>query len=117
MPFRDVIISGGANISTIEVEQALGAHPDVVEAAVVGVPDDRWGETPQAFVTLRDGAAQNVQGLRGFVRERLAGFKVPTKFVFCAELPTTATGKVQKFVLRAGRPPVAPITPEKEDGQ
>ncbi len=102
--FKDVIISGGENISSIEVEGALLRHPAVLEAAVVGMPHEKWGESPQAFVVLRPGgAAATAAELREFCRANLAHFKVPQEFHFLAELPKTATGKIQKFVLRAGR--------------
>ena len=97
--FKDVIVSGGENISTIEVEQALARHPSVLEAAVVGIPDDRWGERPKAFVELRAGEAASGEELIAFCREQIAGFKCPDRVEFC-ELPRTGTGKVQKFVLR-----------------
>ncbi|HTE63386.1 MAG TPA: AMP-binding protein, partial [Solirubrobacteraceae bacterium] len=97
---KDIVISGGENISTIELEQVLLAHPAVVEAAVVGIPDERWGEVPRAFVTLRAGAASSEEELQEWVRGRLARFKTPRSVVFVDELPKTATGKVQKFVLR-----------------
>jgi fatty-acyl-CoA synthase len=97
---KDIIISGGENISTIEIEQVLAAHPDVLEAAVVGVPDDKWGEVPQAFVVARAGAQPSDAALQDFVRARLARFKAPKRIVFCQELPKTATGKVQKYLLR-----------------
>ena len=96
---KDIIISGGENISTIEVEQAIAAHPAVLETAVIAIPDDRWGETPKAFVTLKPGHELSSDELRAFVRERLAGFKVPRAIEF-GDLPKTSTGKVQKFVLR-----------------
>jgi fatty-acyl-CoA synthase len=96
---KDIIISGGENISTIEVEQAIAAHPSVLEAAVIAIPDDHWGETPKAFVTLKPGHELSSDELRAFVRERLAGFKVPRAIEF-GDLPKTSTGKVQKFVLR-----------------
>lgn len=98
--FKDVIISGGENVSSIEVERTLLHHPDVVEAAVVGVTDEKWGETPHAFVVLRTGSEPSRAGLREFCRERLAHFKVPSQFSFVTDLPKTATGKIQKFVLR-----------------
>ena len=101
---KDIIISGGENISTIELEQALVAHPAVVEAAVIGVPDGRWGEVPKAFVALRSGSSVDAAELLDFVRARLARFKVPREIEFVTELPKTATGKVQKFVLRAAAP-------------
>ena len=96
---KDIIISGGENISTIEVEQAICAHPAVLEAAVVGIPDDYWGEVPKAFVTLKPGATLTADDLTKFCRERLARFKVPKAITF-GDLPKTSTGKVQKFVLR-----------------
>jgi acyl-CoA synthetase (AMP-forming)/AMP-acid ligase II len=97
--FKDVIISGGENISTIEVEQVLARHPAVLDCAVVGVPDDRWGERPKAFVELRPGMDAPADALTAFCREQLAGFKCPATVEY-GELPRTATGKVQKFVLR-----------------
>jgi fatty-acyl-CoA synthase len=96
---KDVIISGGENISSVEVEAALMSHPAVLEAAVVALPDAVWGERPAAWVTLADGATATADELRAHVRERLAGFKVPDRVTFAA-LPKTATGKVQKFRLR-----------------
>ena len=96
--FKDVIISGGENISSIEVEGVLLRHGAVVEAAVVGMPHERWGETPHAFVVVRSPVAE--AELRDFARAALAHFKVPTAFHFVPELPKTATGKIQKFVLR-----------------
>jgi fatty-acyl-CoA synthase len=101
--YKDVIISGGENISSIEVEGALLRHPAVLEAAVVGMPHERWGESPQAFVVLRAGQTVTEPELRDFARGVLAHFKVPTAFTFVAELPKTATGKIQKFILRGGR--------------
>ena len=101
--FKDVIISGGENISSIEVEGVLLQHPAVREAAVVGMPDERWGESPHAFVVLRAGAGAAAAELREFCRARLAHFKVPSDFQFVEELPKTATGKIQKFVLRRRR--------------
>jgi acyl-CoA synthetase (AMP-forming)/AMP-acid ligase II len=98
--FKDIIISGGENISSVEVEAALLRHPGVAEAAVVGVPDERWGESPRAFVILRDGAAVTEAELRTFLRGIIAHFKVPHSMTFVRELPKTATGKIQKFVLR-----------------
>jgi fatty-acyl-CoA synthase len=97
---KDIIISGGENISSIEVEQALLAHPDVAEAAVVGVPDEKWGETPKAFVSLRDGASATGDDLVAFARGRVARYKVPKSIEILDALPTTSTGKIQKFVLR-----------------
>jgi acyl-CoA synthetase (AMP-forming)/AMP-acid ligase II len=101
--FKDVIISGGENISSVEVEGVLLRHPAVLEVAVVGVPDEKWGEAPHGFVVLKTGATANKNELREFARSRLAHFKVPRGFTFVAELPKTATGKIQKYVLRAGR--------------
>ena len=100
---KDVIISGGENISSVEVEGVLLRHPSVHEAAVVGVPDPKWGEAPQAFVVLKPGCEATPDDLRTFVRERLAHFKCPHSFTFVTELPKTATGKIQKFVLRGRR--------------
>jgi len=96
---KDIIISGGENISTIEVEQAVVSHPAVLEAAVIAIPDEKWGEVPKAFVTLKPGRALTAEELVAHCRTRLAGFKVP-KAVEFGELPKTSTGKVQKFVLR-----------------
>lgn len=96
---KDIIISGGENISTIEVEGVLYRHPDVAEAAVVARPDEKWGETPCAFVTLRSGADVSEDAIIAFCRDNMAHFKCPKTVVF-AELPKTSTGKVQKFVLR-----------------
>jgi fatty-acyl-CoA synthase len=97
---KDIVISGGENIATIEVEQALVAHPDVAEAAVVGAPDERWGEVPVAFVTARGDATIDPDELIEFARERLARFKVPKRVIVVDELPKTGTGKIQKFELR-----------------
>jgi acyl-CoA synthetase (AMP-forming)/AMP-acid ligase II len=104
--FKDVIISGGENISSIEVEGALLRHPAVLEVAVVGMPHEKWGESPHAFVVLRAGAAAAENELRDFARSALAHFKVPSAFHFVTELPKTATGKIQKFVLRGRRPAI-----------
>jgi fatty-acyl-CoA synthase len=101
---KDVIISGGENISSVEVEGALLRHDAVQEAAVVGLPDAKWGEAPHAFIVLKAGASTTVEELRTHTRERLAHFKCPHSFTFVAELPKTATGKIQKFVLRGRRP-------------
>jgi fatty-acyl-CoA synthase len=98
---KDVIISGGENIASVEVEKVIDSHPGVVESAVVGVPDEKWGEVPVAFVTLRSESSEvTVDELRSFLREHLAGFKVPRKMVF-TDLPKTSTGKIQKNVLRS----------------
>ncbi len=96
---KDIIISGGENISTIEVEGALYRHAAVLEAAVVARPDDKWGETPCAFVTLKPGAGATADELIAFCRDHLAHFKCPRTVVF-GDLPKTSTGKIQKFVLR-----------------
>jgi fatty-acyl-CoA synthase len=101
---KDVIISGGENISSVEVESALLAHPAVMEVGVVGLPHEKWGEAPYAFVVLKPGASTTSAELRSYCREKLAHFKVPHEFTFVAELPRTATGKIQKFVLRNNRP-------------
>jgi fatty-acyl-CoA synthase len=105
--FKDVIISGGENISSIEVEGAMLRHPAVLEAAVVGMPHEKWGETPHAFIVLRAGGAATEAELREFARGALAHFKVPTAFHLVSELPKTATGKIQKYVLRGSRPAIA----------
>ncbi|POM27333.1 Long-chain-fatty-acid--CoA ligase [Actinomadura rubteroloni] len=97
---KDVIISGGENISTVEVEQAVASHPAVLETAVVGVPDERWGERPKAFVILRVGASATEADIVAHVRAHLAGFKAPDRVEFVTELPKTSTGKIQKFVLK-----------------
>jgi fatty-acyl-CoA synthase len=97
---KDVIISGGENISSVEVEGVLLRHPAVQEVAVVGVPHEKWGEAPQAFVVVKPGARVTEEELRGFAREQMAHFKVPHAFVQIPELPKTATGKIQKYVLR-----------------
>jgi fatty-acyl-CoA synthase len=103
--FKDVIISGGENISSIEVEGVLIRHPSVLEAAVVGVPDKHWGESPHAFVVLRPGASASAAELVEFARAGLAHFKAPRAVHFIEALPKTATGKIQKFVLRATASP------------
>jgi fatty-acyl-CoA synthase len=95
---KDVVISGGENIATIEVEQALAAHPAIAEAAVVGQPDEKWGEVPVAFVTTREPI--DPDEVRRFLRDRLAHFKVPKRIEVVDELPKTGTGKIQKFLLR-----------------
>jgi len=105
--YKDVIISGGENISSIEVEGALLRHPAVLEVAVVGMPHERWGESPHAFVVLRAGQAATAEEMREFARSVLAHFKVPSAFTFVQELPKTATGKIQKFVLRGGKAAIA----------
>lgn len=96
---KDIIISGGENISTIEVEGVLFRHPDVLEAAVVAKPDPHWGEVPCAFVTLHSGGETTAEAIIAFCRDNMAHYKAPKHVVFC-ELPKTSTGKVQKFALR-----------------
>lgn len=96
---KDVIISGGENISSVEVEAVLYAHPSVQAAAIVAQPHEKWGEVPCAFVELREGSDVSDSDIMSFCKERLAGFKTPKTVVFC-ELPKTSTGKIQKFVLR-----------------
>jgi fatty-acyl-CoA synthase len=97
---KDVIISGGENISSVEVEGTLLRHAAVQEAAVVGMPHERWGEAPHAFIVVKPGAEVTGDELRMFLRDSLAHFKVPHEYTFVDELPKTATGKIQKFVLR-----------------
>jgi fatty-acyl-CoA synthase len=97
---KDVIISGGENISSVEVEAMLFEHPAVLEAAVVGIPDSKWGEVPKALVVLKSGRQADEQELINFCRDRMAHFKAPKSVEFVDELPKTATGKVQKFALR-----------------
>ncbi|GER84111.1 acyl-CoA synthetase [Thermogemmatispora aurantia] len=96
---KDIIISGGENISTIEVEQVVARHPAVLECAVIGIPDPTWGERPKAFVTLKPGHGATAQEIIEFCRQHLAHFKCPVAVSFGA-LPKTSTGKIQKFVLR-----------------
>ena len=97
---KDIIISGGENISSIEIEKVIAAHPAVYECAVIGVPHEKWGETPKAIVALKPGLAATEDDIRCHVREHLAGFKVPASVDFCQELPKGATGKILKRVLR-----------------
>jgi fatty-acyl-CoA synthase len=104
---KDVIISGGENISSVEVEATLLRHPAVQEAAVVGMPDTKWGEAPHAFVVLKSGQSATADDIRQFTRDRLAHFKCPHTVTFLNELPKTATGKIQKFVLRGGKAAIA----------
>ena len=96
---KDIIISGGENISTIEVEDTLYKHPAVLEAAVVARPDEKWGETPCAFITRKRGHDISHEDIINFCREHLAAFKAPKTVIF-TELPKTSTGKIQKYVLR-----------------
>jgi fatty-acyl-CoA synthase len=99
---KDVIISGGENISSVEVEGVLLRHPAVQEVAIVGLPHERWGEAPHAFVVLKSGATATEPELIAYTRDRLAHFKAPHSVKFVDELPKTATGKIQKYVLRKG---------------
>jgi len=96
---KDIIISGGENISSIEVEDALYKHPAVQAVAVVAKPDEKWGETPCAFVELKQGASASAEELIAWCRKNLAAYKCPRHVVF-AEIPKTSTGKLQKFKLR-----------------
>jgi fatty-acyl-CoA synthase len=96
---KDMIISGGENISSIEVEQAICAHPAVLECAIIGIPHPHWGERPKAFVTLNEGAVATPDEIIAFCRQRLAHYKCPDVIEF-GLLPKTSTGKIQKFVLR-----------------
>jgi fatty-acyl-CoA synthase len=100
---KDIIISGGENISSVEVEGVLLRHAAIQEAAVVGLPDEKWGESPHAFVVLRTGMTVSENELRDFARANMAHFKVPQSFTVVTELPKTATGKIQKYVLRGRR--------------
>ncbi|HEY8810922.1 MAG TPA: long-chain-fatty-acid--CoA ligase [Candidatus Dormibacteraeota bacterium] len=100
---KDVIISGGENISSVEVEGALLRLPAIQEVAVVGMPDERWGESPHAFVVLKEGESATEEEVISFARERLAHFKAPKEVHFVDALPKTATGKIQKFLLRKGQ--------------
>jgi fatty-acyl-CoA synthase len=96
---KDIIISGGENISSLEVEEVLFRHPKVLEAAVVSKSDEKWGESPCAFITLREGEAATAEEIMTFCRDNMAHYKTPRTVVFC-DLPKTSTGKIQKFVLR-----------------
>lgn len=96
---KDIIISGGENISTVEVETVLYSHPAILEAAVVARPDDHWGETPCAFVKLKDGYEVHEQEIIKFCLDHLPHFMAPKSVIF-EEIPKTATGKIQKFILR-----------------
>jgi fatty-acyl-CoA synthase len=107
---KDIIISGGENIASIEVERAIDSHPAVLESAVVGVSDEKWGQVPVAFVTLRAGANASAGDITAHVRERLAHFKAPRRVVF-RQLPKTSTGKIQKGLLRALEGPGAGVSP------
>jgi acyl-CoA synthetase (AMP-forming)/AMP-acid ligase II len=98
---KDVIITGGENVSSIEVEDVIFSHPDVAEVAVIGVPDDKWGETIKALVVKTDGSELTEAELIAYCKEKVARFKAPTSVEFRDELARTATGKLQKFKLRA----------------
>ncbi|MFF7945096.1 AMP-binding protein [Nocardia gamkensis] len=106
---KDIIVSGGENISSIEIENVIASHPAVLEVAVIAVPDEHWGEVPAAYVTLHDSAAASASDIVDHVRKSLAGFKVPKRVIF-GPLPKTATGKVKKFELRKGCPQQQPIS-------
>jgi fatty-acyl-CoA synthase len=97
---KDVVVSGGENISTVEIEQAVLTHESVLEVAVIGVPDERWGERPKAFVVLKRGAQVGEQELIDHVRSKIARYKAPKAVAFLDVLPRTSTGKVPKFELR-----------------
>jgi fatty-acyl-CoA synthase len=105
--FKDVIVSGGENISSVEVEGALLRHPAVQEVAIVGMPHEKWGEAPHAFVVLRPGAIATEDEMKQFARDRLAHFKIPQRVSFVKDLPKTATGKIQKYILRGGGAAIA----------
>src|SRR5213596_4387667 len=105
---KDVIISGGENISSVEVEGVLLRHPAVQEVAIVGFPHEKWGEAPHAFVVLMEGAVADERELCDFARAKLAHFKAPHSVTFVNELPKTATGKIQKYILRAQLPAIVP---------
>jgi len=97
---KDIVISGGENISTVEIEQAVESHPAVLEVAVIGIPDEKWGERPKAFVIRRPGAEVDETELTGYLQSHLARFKVPKAIEFVDALPRTTTGKIQKSELR-----------------
>jgi fatty-acyl-CoA synthase len=97
---KDVVVSGGENISTVEIEQALLTHEAVLDVAVIGIPDEKWGERPKAFVVLKPGEAAGEQELSDHVRSKIASYKAPKAVAFLDELPKTSTGKVPKFELR-----------------
>ena len=97
---KDLIISGGENISSVELEDVLFQHPAVMECCVIGVPDPKWGEVPKAVVVLRTGMAAEAGEILGFVNQRVAAFKAIKSVEFASELPKTGTGKIQKTVVR-----------------
>jgi fatty-acyl-CoA synthase len=98
---KDIIVSGGENISTIEVETAIGKHPAVAAVAVVATPDEKWGERPKAFVELKAGQDASAEDILAFAKKRLSGYTRPTAAEIVTELPRTSTGKIQKASLRA----------------
>lgn len=112
---KDIIISGGENIASIEVEQAIMSHPSVLEAAVVAAPDDKWGEVPVAFVTLKPGSEVSGEEITRHVRDQIAGFKAPKTIRF-GDLPKTSTGKIQKYVLRGWAAELGPGDGERPGG-
>ncbi|MDT0479462.1 acyl--CoA ligase family protein [Streptomyces doebereineriae] len=112
---KDVIISGGENITSIEVEQAIASHPAVLEVAVVGAPDDRWGEVPVAYTVLRPDAVATEREIIDHVKDRIARFKAPKRVVF-GELPRTSTGKIQKYLLRENERAAGSLAPLASDG-
>ncbi|MEP7092397.1 MAG: hypothetical protein ABI776_20015 [Nocardioidaceae bacterium] len=97
---KDIVISGGENISTIEIEHSIESHPDVLAAAVIGIPDEKWGERPKAFVIRQVGSVVTEAELIAHLRVHIARFKVPKEIEFVIDLPRTSTGKIQKFELR-----------------
>jgi fatty-acyl-CoA synthase len=97
---KDVVVSGGENISTVEIEQAILTHEAVLEAAVIGVPDEKWGERPKAFVVLQPGSVVSEEAIIDHVKSTIARYKAPKAVAFLDELPKTSTGKVPKFELR-----------------
>ncbi|HEU0142256.1 MAG TPA: AMP-dependent synthetase, partial [Bryobacteraceae bacterium] len=98
---KEIIISGGENISSIEIEKAVTAHPDVLECAVVAAPDERWGEVPAAIVVTRSGSGLTIEALLAFLEKRIARFKLPKVIEFSTEpLPKSGTGKVRKLLLK-----------------
>jgi fatty-acyl-CoA synthase len=100
---KDIIISGGENISSVEIENAIYTYPDVLECAVIAIPDERWGEVPKAFVTLKEGADLTQHELIDHCRGKLARFKVPKQIEYVNELPKTGSGKIRKTELRIGK--------------
>ena len=98
---KDVIITGGENVSSVEVEDVLFSHPDIIEAAVIGVPHEKWGETIKALVVVEEGSQATEADLIAWCKSKVAGYKAPTSIEFREELARTATGKLQKFKLRA----------------